>query len=158
MKVKFDQKNFYIADKGIHNSIFLFDKNGKFIRIIGTQGRGPNEYINFVDFSIDNDSIFILSTIGTESIISCYSEYGQFQFSKVIQISATSFERIKGNYLFNVSYNKILHSHRLYLFNKELEIIDKYLPNKTDIDLPIYEDNFFKINLITLHTFLRMQL
>lgn len=42
--------------------ILEFDKNGRYIRKIGTQGRGPGEYLNLCDFCIDRSAgrIYIL--------------------------------------------------------------------------------------------------
>jgi len=44
--------------------LFQFDKNGTFIRQIGTQGRGPGEYLSVQDFCIDNrkKEVLIIST------------------------------------------------------------------------------------------------
>jgi len=43
--------------------LLQFDKSGKFIRQIGSQGRGPEEYIAVTDFCIDNQSkeIYIIA-------------------------------------------------------------------------------------------------
>lgn len=47
----FDGK-FYIRDM-VGRSLLIFDLNGKFIRKIGSFGRGPGEYIMLLDFTID---------------------------------------------------------------------------------------------------------
>lgn len=35
---------------------FLFNKQGKFIKMIGRQGKGPGEYIDPDDISIDREN------------------------------------------------------------------------------------------------------
>ena len=44
--------------------LLQFDKNGNFIRQIGSQGRGPAEYLSVIDFCVDNEKkeILIIST------------------------------------------------------------------------------------------------
>ena len=53
---------FFILDKKFSKSLFVFDKDGRFIRKIGSVGNGPGEYINLVDFSLDTENriIFLL--------------------------------------------------------------------------------------------------
>jgi hypothetical protein len=51
--------DFFIAKK-----LFVFDKNGKFLRQIGRVGRGPGEYIQVLDFCIDPErrEIYLLDS------------------------------------------------------------------------------------------------
>lgn len=44
--------------------IALFDRGGHFERIVARQGRGPGEYVNYVDFCVDekNELLFVLET------------------------------------------------------------------------------------------------
>lgn len=52
----------YVLDSNIAKALFVFDNNGKFIRKIGTVGKGPGEYINPLSFTLDekNSQIQIL--------------------------------------------------------------------------------------------------
>jgi hypothetical protein len=47
-----------IQDKQL-DRLLLFDINGKFIRRIGTKGKGPNEYVSIVSFDIDKNEEFV---------------------------------------------------------------------------------------------------
>jgi hypothetical protein len=49
----------YILDKHIAKSLFVFDMEGRFIRKIGSLGRGPGEFIHVDDFTIDTGNRFI---------------------------------------------------------------------------------------------------
>ena len=40
--------------------LLQFDKNGNFIRQIGSQGRGPAEYLSVIDFCVDNEKKEVL--------------------------------------------------------------------------------------------------
>ena len=58
------------------NSIFIFDKDGKFVRSIGSKGQGPGEYNNIRNLALDerNKRLFVNST---RKII-CYDLDGNF--------------------------------------------------------------------------------
>jgi hypothetical protein len=53
-----------IFDFVIAKKLFVFDKNGKFLRQIGRVGRGPGEYLQVVDFCIDTErrEIYLLDS------------------------------------------------------------------------------------------------
>jgi hypothetical protein len=53
-----------IFDFVIAKKLFVFDKNGKFLRQIGKIGRGSGEYIQVIDFCIDTErrEIYLLDT------------------------------------------------------------------------------------------------
>jgi hypothetical protein len=57
--------------------ILLFQKDGRFIRQIGTNGKGPGEYLMIFDFELKEDTILLTST-GKRSIIK-YTLDGKFQ-------------------------------------------------------------------------------
>lgn len=58
--IEFSQSYIFISEP---NRLLQFDKSGKFIRQIGSQGRGPVEYLSVGDFCIDetNKKIYIIS-------------------------------------------------------------------------------------------------
>jgi len=51
-----------IMDAVIANSLYVFDREGHFIRKIGGVGQGPGEYVSIFDFTIDreNKTVYIL--------------------------------------------------------------------------------------------------
>lgn len=66
---------FYIAAKGI--GILKFDRRGKLVKKIGTQGRGPGEFLYGINFTVDDKTgnVFILDQ---QDITKVYSENGTF--------------------------------------------------------------------------------
>jgi hypothetical protein len=52
------RKYIYVADK-THQSIFLFDKQGKFVAKLSKKGQGPDEYRLLGPFFVDEDEDFI---------------------------------------------------------------------------------------------------
>lgn len=59
----------FILDKNIAKSLFIFNKDGSFIRKLGKLGNGPGEYLDISDFTIDkaNEKIYTLDP-GSEKI------------------------------------------------------------------------------------------
>jgi hypothetical protein len=53
-KILFSKSFIFVNDT--RNRLLQFDKNGKFIRQIGSQGRGPAEYLYVYDFCINEDT------------------------------------------------------------------------------------------------------
>ena len=54
-----------ILDRRYARSLYVFDKNGRFIRKIGSVGNGPGEYVEVTDFTIDkeNNTIYLFDTM-----------------------------------------------------------------------------------------------
>jgi hypothetical protein len=66
--------DFFIARK-----LFVFDKNGKFLRQIGRTGRGPGEYLQVTDFCIDPErrEIYLLDS-GTRKALKYNLDTGEY--------------------------------------------------------------------------------
>jgi len=52
----------FISDEKSAKALYIFDMDGKFIRKIGGNGRGPGEYLRLMDFTIDkiNHELYLL--------------------------------------------------------------------------------------------------
>lgn len=87
-RVNYYEHEYYIADGGSHECIFVFDDNGRFKRSIGVKGNGHGEYPMFYDFAIDKERgrIAILSV---NSTVYLYDLQGNFLESKSLEIPAT---------------------------------------------------------------------
>jgi len=107
-----------------NNKIFMFDRrnhiglvfnnDGRFIRKIGINGRGPQEYLEFRDFSINDDNIYVLDY----QKIHCYDiETGQYQYN-------IKFHSDKG---FNPSNLLVFDDNTYYLWNSNPDVWE---PNK----------------------------
>lgn len=78
----------FILDRS-YKRLYCFDKNGKFIRRIGSVGSGPGEYNSISDFTIDNEGIIYLLDRHGYKILS-FSISGEF-------INSISIDNIDGN-------------------------------------------------------------
>ena len=116
----------YILDVFFAKSLFIFDIEGKFVRKIGSIGRGPGEYINVRDFTLDTENRFIfLQDQGTR--IHRYHLDGTFSKSFAIEIP-----RFNNNY---IQY----HNNRLYAS------VISWKPSKDDYMLVEADPNSGKI-------------
>ena len=61
--LEFSNSYIFVSD---YKKLLQFDSNGKFIRKIGNQGRGPQEYLNIYNFCIDENAeeIYVLNQNG----------------------------------------------------------------------------------------------
>lgn len=71
--VKEDKEAYYVCSE---NTIKSFDKNGKYNRTYGVQGRGPQEYAGYIgDFDLHNSEVLMEATRN----IVCYDANGNFK-------------------------------------------------------------------------------
>lgn len=69
-KLIVDNGYIFILDRNISKALFVFNMEGKFITRIGTQGKGPGEYLSLVDFDIAFDEKqLVLYDLWTRKII-----------------------------------------------------------------------------------------
>lgn len=73
-QIRINDSLIVISDR---KKILLFERSGKFIRQIGTNGKGPGEYLMIFDFELKGDTIF-LTSVGKRSMIK-YTLDGKFQ-------------------------------------------------------------------------------
>jgi hypothetical protein len=73
-KIKFINNSIYLSAKG--NGILAFDREGKFVRKIGSIGRGPGEYAYYYDITVDDKKETIYNM--DQSNIKVYSKTGDF--------------------------------------------------------------------------------
>lgn len=77
-KVIVDDSLVFISDK---KQLLIFNSSGKFITAVGGVGRGPGEYVEVMDFSVDlsKDRIFVLDRY--QQKVLCYAYNGKYQSS-----------------------------------------------------------------------------
>jgi hypothetical protein len=105
-KVLSDEGSYIIHDKDNH-AIFRFDEEGKFLNRIGVIGRGPQEYTDSWDVSLDrtNKEVSVLDLEGRKIIR--YKYDGSFVGSKKMKFLYKQHEYTATGFVFNTrgSYN-----------------------------------------------------
>ena len=114
--------------------IFLFDRQGKFIRKIGRRGNGPGEYLAFHDMDVDFDKeeVYIYS-LGNIQKMWVYSLNGKFlrDFKYEVSKKRLDLKRID-NYdeNFLLTYNDQYWPHPYPEYKREADKTPYYLINK----------------------------
>jgi hypothetical protein len=135
----------YIFDRGNQKSVFIFDEDGKYVGKSGRPGKGPGEYVNAVDFLVRNDTVDFLVQQSPNASVYSYTSSGDFIRETKLNLFPYSFQLIQNKfYAVSMNYNKMIHDHQIYLLDKTGNDIKKYLPNETEINIPIGENCFGK--------------
>ena len=138
-------KYIMIADDG-ENRIILFDRNGKFIRHIGSKGKGPGEYNNPWQAAMDPDEEFIFIADGVVQKLIKYSVSGEF----IDEISTK--DLALGRFMDEVRFinddefiillrrpiREVEGYASLLMFNEDLELVKKILPRANDENLVLH--------------------
>ena len=76
VKVVVDDGLVFISDK---KQLLIFNSSGKYLNAVGHTGRGPGEFVEVMDFSVDiaKDRIFVLDRF--QQKVFCYTYNGKYQ-------------------------------------------------------------------------------
>jgi len=133
------------------NTILKFQSDGSFVTKIGTEGRGPNEFLGVHDVDIDknNQNIYLVS--GRQRKVFVYSESGEFIRTFQSPIWATNF-RITEDGILCYSINSFANIETSYnLIDTDGRIIMDF-PNRypykgqTSTFVYIHENIFYRFN------------
>lgn len=165
--------NSFVSDSSIYVSdgsrLLLFGRDGKFLRQIGSSGKGPGEYSRITDFIIDKDNreIFILSS----RVVLVYDFNGQFKRDFKIDFLSTQFILRDRNslvfHLINMSQPTPGPVYSLYITDKtgivQTKIINTLKRVNKGITVPtsplyIYNgtSHFMEYGIDTLYNFINM--
>lgn len=133
--------NFFILDKAILKKIIVFSKSGKYIRTIGNLGKGPGEYSNIEDFTIDKktDNIIILYYPST---VITYDSKGTFISQKKLSSTALLWNICSYNdgFIFSTNHQSLLTGDDAYLifnYDSDFTILNKVLkPLPAQVGMP----------------------
>ena len=125
-KVIISENEIFVANR---TKILVFNKKGKFIRSIGSQGQGPGEYTHLHQFALDEKNKRLFVTSYNRKII-CYDFNGKFlkeTFFYVDIFNDINYFNDKLYLLVNntKSDSKGIYSNSsIYKFNESLQIVD----------------------------------
>lgn len=139
--VEFDADQFFIlsrASQGNKEDVYVFDKTGKFIRSIGLQGQGPEEYISINSFILDKANRLITIVDTQKKALITYDYEGNWKNNRDIS-SFLKLGLVKSCKLFNnkmYGYNYIFNDypagmHSIDLNTDQCEILFSHAPFRT---------------------------
>ena len=88
----FDDEKIFVIDRRVAKSIFIFKQNGEFISKIDRVGRGPTEYFEIWDATIDKSQKHIIIEDLEGRKFQYYDYKGDYLFKKKMPFLFTSFE------------------------------------------------------------------
>lgn len=106
----------------------VFDKKGRFIKLVGNIGQGPGEYVGLNDFEIKQDTIRVLTKM--QQLIE-YDLQGNYLDTKRIDMFAWNFASTRTGYVFFKNYNVENTdgtSYNLAITNKTFNVISSGAP------------------------------
>ena len=113
-----------IVDKDITQTIYIFDKSGKFIRKINKKGRGPGEYLSLNDVAVDVSNKRLIVHDDMAQKISIFTYKGEFIEKIRLDFITTSIAYLGNNrlacycdYINNPNYSIRSKSPNLILFD-----------------------------------------
>ncbi len=115
-KLIVNDDNIFILDNSKAKKIFIFNTNGKFVRTIGKIGKGPGEYTNIEDFTIDKKTGNIV-VLTYPSIILVYNIEGDFVEQKKISKEALLWNigSYKNGYICSSNHQSVLKGDNAFL-------------------------------------------
>ena len=113
-----------IVDKDITQTIYIFDKSGKFIRKINKKGRGPGEYLSLNDVAVDVSNKRLIVHDDMAQKLSIFTYEGEFIEKIRLDFITTSIAYLGNNrlacycdYINNPNYSIRSKSPNLILFD-----------------------------------------
>ncbi len=127
-KLIYSEGQYYIMDGSRTKLIYVFSEEGQFLRTIGKIGKGPGEYSQIADFTIDEESNKVI-ILAHPSTVFVYDKDGDFLFKKDL-FSGSLFSIINYNngYMFSTDHNSYIKGENAYLFfnfDKEFNLLKK---------------------------------
>jgi hypothetical protein len=135
---KFVNSLMYLCDS--NHGILIFNRDGSFLRKVGSKGRGPGEYLYGSEFAVDKTtgSIYLSDM---SNLIKVYSRYGVYQRSFSLKeysgsIDALTMFNEKLFVTFNLQFGDVFKYEWLFL-----DTLGNIIRNK-DRTIPIYKSNY----------------
>lgn len=100
-KIKITDKYIYILDKFGAKALLQFDREGNFIRTIGSLGNGPGEYNLLWDFDVDAEYVYMCDA--RKKTLLVYNVDGSFQKEKKLPLGVEGIKSLRnGKFLLSI--------------------------------------------------------
>ncbi|MGW8121380.1 6-bladed beta-propeller [Roseivirga echinicomitans] len=129
-QVEFFDDQYFVLD-GKMQKLFVFDSQGNFKYQIGTEGDGPGEYREIVNFEIDEESQNLYMYTPNQMAIQVYSTSGEHLEKIKLDFYSSGFNLLgNGKLAFYIGYNTsdISDYYNVLITDMEGGILNKYFP------------------------------
>jgi hypothetical protein len=145
-KLVIENNRIYILDISGTKSLFVFDMEGKFLHKIGTQGEGPGEYTNYINFDVFDNEVYVYDNAKRQMLI--YDENGNYK-----RYEKSSFSFFDFQLLFPKKYLLSLDIHEKNNDNKRILITDDLKKKKITHFTHSKDFKNDKLNVRVFHSF-----
>ncbi len=129
--IRFCDDKIVVLDSRIGKAVFVFDRNGKFIRKIGKIGKGPGEYVSPGSIATDEDKKEVAIYDEMLNRIQLFSLDGKFINSiKIKQKLACKSIEISDNKIYLSNYIHKSIKYLLFAIDPDGQIVGEWLPNQ----------------------------
>lgn len=140
-KIETNGTDWFISDYN-DSPIKRFSNQGHFINEIGRRGQGPGEYIQNIDFTVDNDTVNTFAWTPNRKWIRLQKD-NTFLYQTDIKVPFSEIYPNQGNYLLQVDGGTFFHKENssekmndyLYVVNKDFVLIKELQPKKYPYDM-----------------------
>jgi len=141
------------------NGISQFDTTGKFVRNIGSRGRGPGQYLLIGAIAADSNKLFVAAY----DKIMCYDFKGNFLKSEAVKpridyLTIVNNELWVFDYHIHAEKDKNLFNviYQLYKYDQHLNIFDSIVIRKYQQNRNLTSESYYKhyISQLNLNTYL----
>lgn len=131
-KIEITKEEIYIKDEQNITGILKFNIKGKFIGIIGKQGKGPGEHIELTDFSLNKNTNSLYIFDNAQKKIAEYSLDSKFIKDIPIGFGSSNFMYKDNLFYFYLMGRKLHESYDLIIMDKQNKILSKYFKSKPE--------------------------
>lgn len=133
-KAIFKDDKIYILDITGQYHLFIFDKDGKFLKKVGNRGNGPGEYRMLCDFDIaDDGTIYLYDRQKKRMFI--HNKSGELIEILDMPFRADAFIKLSNGYLFSMAINnenKDIGNTKVVATDNSFKILKKYFNYQKD--------------------------
>ena len=134
--------SYYIIEYGTSQKIHRFDKSGRYLNSIGTQGRGPEEYTFIQDVTMDDHGNIAVSSFYEDDLV-IYSPDGTFIGKRELPFPARYFSHNGFNYHFVGLLSG--QGYQLYVTDKDGQSVGEFLPQPQSAPLSFPPNTTFSL-------------
>lgn len=125
----------YFFDPYDNKQLLLYDMKGNFLNSIGKVGNGPEEYIDALNFFLNDDGTVSLYSISSNAEY-VYSKNGDFVSKIDYDLRPYQLIRDKGKIYYYFGDGS-MREYRLTISDEDQNVITEYLPNREIISMTI---------------------
>ena len=129
----FNRRFLYIGFAPKAGAVIKFSSDGKFVGLIGDEGKGEGQYKFVSNFFINSDTLCVVTVL--DKYIHYFKTNGEFITKTPVPYN--SFEQVykysDNRYLVYLNLNNKIRDERLVVLDKQGKEIDAFLPKKTKV-------------------------